>query len=173
MAKRWYGNVVNRIEEGRTIPEIKEGTDITMYYWSDRTCYYVTKVVDQKHIEVKQYNVVADHSKELGRGHQEWLYFKTRKEMADYMKQYYPNNEYNTDEPDPETWVYRYNHWNRAYTYTKEDLDEKDIMGLPMRGHFNEKEIEKLENGGTITRYYKLDNGISFGRRDYYYDWEF
>lgn len=30
MGKRWYGNVINRLEEGRTVPEIKPGMDITM-----------------------------------------------------------------------------------------------------------------------------------------------
>ena len=44
--KKWYGSVCNRIGEGRQYEEIKEGTDITMYYWSDRTCYFVTRVVD-------------------------------------------------------------------------------------------------------------------------------
>lgn len=30
MGKRWYGNVINRLEEGRAVPEIKKDMDITM-----------------------------------------------------------------------------------------------------------------------------------------------
>ena len=30
MSKQWYGNIINRIEEGKSVPEIKPGTDITM-----------------------------------------------------------------------------------------------------------------------------------------------
>lgn len=160
MAKRWYGNVINRIEEGRTVPEIKEGTDITMYYWSDRTCYYVVEVEDQKRIKVKEYNIVADHSKSLGMGHQEWLYFKTRKEMADYMKQYFPETEYNIEEPEPETWVYRYGKWKQEVTYTEEN-------------YCTEKELKSLREKGYYKRYYDLSGNISFGVKSYYYDWEF
>lgn len=87
MSKQWYGNVSNRIEEGHvygTDKTIKEGMDITMYHWSDRTCYFITKVIDQKHIFVNRYYVCADHSKEGGMGHQNWLYFRTLKEHNQY-----------------------------------------------------------------------------------------
>ena len=157
---KWYGSVVNRIEEGRKVPEIKEGMDLTMYYWSDRTCYYVVEVEDQKRIKVQEYNVVADHSKDLGMGHQEWLYFKTRKEQADYMKQFYPDSNYDTTDPEPETWVYRYNKWKREVTFTEEN-------------HCTEKELKSLKEKGYYKRYYDLSGKISFGRRDYYYDWSF
>ena len=96
---KWYGNVVNRLEEGRLL-EPTEGMDITMYYWSDRTCYYITKVDNPKRIHVKQYEVCADHDKAGGMGHQDWLYFKTRAEMEDYLKKFFPDREeYKFEEP--------------------------------------------------------------------------
>ena len=114
---KWYGNLDNRLMEGKTLEPIKEGTDITMYYWSDRTCYYVTRVINEKHIFVKEYEV-----KHKGEPYaQNWEYIKD------------PNK------PEHE-WVYRYKGWWRVYA-----------------------------NGS----YGKIDNKISFGIRDYYYDYEF
>lgn len=148
---KWYGNLDNRLMEGKTVPEIKEGMDITMYYWSDRTCYYVTKVVDQKHIFVKEYEVVADRDKEGGMGHQNWCYFKTKKECNDYLLKYGLGKQLNNIiEDEPEEWVFRYNKWKR--------VARKDgWTGEP---------LEK-------PKYYDLSGKVSFGVRDYYYDWSF
>lgn len=160
MAKRWYGNVINRLEEGRTIPEITVGTDITKYHWSDRTCYYVTGVEDQKRIQVKEYYVCADKDKTGGMGHQNWLYFKSKREMYEYL------NEHDCDydlsrvkEDEPETWVYRYNKWYREFRMTEDNYcTEKELKSLAKKGYYN--------------RYMEVGN-ISFGVRNYYYDWEF
>lgn len=159
---KWYGSVVNRIEEGRQlVDEIKVGTDITMYYWSDRTCYYVTEVESQKRIKVRRYIVVADRDKVGGVGHQNWVYFKTRKEYCEYMSQYFPGKyEYDGREDDPETWVFRNGTWKEEYF----------CRDLTPRNKTEERQLEKL---GYIKRYCKLSGKISIGKRDYYYDWEF
>ena len=158
---KWYGNLDNRLEEGRTVPEITEGMDITMYYWSDRTCYYVTKVHDQKRIEVKKWQVCADHDKKGGMGHQNWLYFKTRKEMNEYLERFFPGQDRYDREDQAETWVYRYNKWMKEYVYTSD------------RDCATDREHQHLLKHGWFARYYDLSGKISFGRRDYYYDWEF
>lgn len=174
MPRRMYGNVINRFEEGKTVPEIKVGTDITMYYWSDRECYYVTEVIDQKHIKVKEYKVCADHDKEPGMGHQNWVYFKTMREYNDYISKYFPDR-YMADikEPKAEDWVFRYGYWNRAYIYTKDTLDEMSTFGTPMRNILDPKDVEKIEAGKVVTKYSKIEEGLSFGKRDYYWDWSF
>lgn len=160
MAK-WYGNVINRIEEGKNAKEIVPGMDITMYYWSDRTCYYVTEVEDQKRIKVREYHVCADHSQPGGRGHQDWMYFKTRDEMNKYLKEFFPDTETDhVEEPEAETWVFRYGKWKREVTYTEDNYcDEKELKSLQKKGYFK--------------RYFDLSGRISFGVRNYYYDWEF
>lgn len=146
-----YGNLTNRFQEGHNFTgrEIREGDDITEYLWSDRVCYFITKVVDQKHIFIHRYRVVADQDKAGGMGHQNWLYFKTNKEANDYMKKYYPDQYGDTvyEDSDIEL-VFRYNHWNRVY-----------------RKNWNGEDYDK-------PRYNRMDH-ISFGVRDYYYDWEF
>lgn len=157
MARKVYGSLCNRMAEGRNYKgnqTIEVGDDITMYYWSDRDCYYVTEVVDQKHIFVKEYEVIADHSKPGGMGHQDWLYFKSRKEANVYLNEHmseerikaygkYPVED--IKEAPAEEWVFRYGKWNR-------------VVGVD-------------DNGKKIYR--KLQSNISFGVRDYYYDWEF
>lgn len=158
---KWYGNLMNRLDEGRTVPEIKVGTDITMYYWSDRTCYYVTEVIDQKHIKVKPYVVCADHDKDCGMGHQDWLYFKTQLEMILYLANYGINIMYDTNmEPEEETWVFRYGKWMRQFKHTKEN-------------YCTERELKSLKKNGYFYRYDNEMPKVSFGVRNYHYDWEF
>ena len=119
-----FGSLNNRMDEGKyyngTYNNLKEGVDITMYYWSDRHCYYITKVVDQKNIFVKEYEVIADHHKKGGTGHQNWLYFKDEREVQKYRNDLvnegiFPKDMYkDLDEikiSEPEEWVFRYNKW--------------------------------------------------------------
>ena len=144
-----------------------------MYLWSDRRCYYVTEVIDQKHIKVKPYYVCADHDKADGMGHQEWLYFKTWDEENNYNAKYFPEHcahGEHRDEPEAETWVFRYNKWMREAIYS--DSEKFD----PESGLFfnlTDREKKSLEKNGYVKRYYDLSGKVSFGVRDYHYDWEF
>ena len=153
-----YGSLDNRIEENRNFlgrPEIKVGDDITQYHWSDRTCYYVTRVENQKHIFVKRYQVCADHEKPGGMGHQDWLYFKTEKEEQAYINEcvdkgllpdYCKHPLEDIKESGESELVFRYGHWYWVARY------------------WYDKPLDKPQ-------YTKAN--ISFGVRDYYYDWEF
>ena len=190
-----YGNLMNRLAEGRnyTNHELKVGDDITMYLWSDRKCYYITEVISQKEIKVKEYHVCADHSKPGGMGHQDWLYFKTLKEENDYLRQYFPNREdFSIPEPEAQTWVYRYNKWQLAVPRTpeywnecvqeylqiqrdnSEDIDsDKAIHRAQCSLGLTDKEVAKIQSGQTVRKYHDLLGKVSFGVRDYHYDWEF
>jgi hypothetical protein len=177
MAKKWYGNVMNRVEEGLFFGEdktIKEGTDITMYFYSDRECYYVTRVIDQKHIFVKRYHVVADHSKKNEMGHQNWLYFKTLKEENAYLNSFKPNK-FNSEpvENEEEEWMFRNNSWKRVSRWTLEKIEEAKKSHFPFYIELSDKEKQKLAEGKEIVKYHKLSGNVSFGVREHYYDWEF
>ena len=148
---KWYGSIDNRLEENRNHlgREIRVGDDITEYLWSDRHCYYVTRVDSQKHIFVKPYQVCADQDKAGGMGHQDWLYFKTIKEEHEYLNKHFPEKGYpteNINEPAEIELAFRYNHWYKV---------SRMFYGQPL-----EKPMYERMN-------------ISFGVRDYYYDWEF
>ena len=178
MGKRLYGSINNRFEEGHNFNDDKllhVGDDITMYYYSDRQCYYITDVIDQKHIKVKRYYVCADHDKEGGMGHQNWMFFKSRHDQDVYLNKFFPDHKITEDEDqEAEDWVFKYNKWKRMVTYTAEDLDTTDMFGRKLRdAFFSKKEIDKLEAGKNVNKYYDLSGGVSFGVRNYYYDWEY
>lgn len=171
MSKKLYGSLSNRLEEGHnyTGRELQVGDDITMYLWSDCNCYYITEVIDQKHIKVKRYYVCADHDKAGGMGHQDWMYFKTLKEESEYLRKYFPDNYKDCEEivePEAETWVFRNNKWKEAVEYTPEQ-----VLASPF--FFTEAQIKKAQQGKTVTEYRNLSGKVSFGVRRYYYDWSF
>lgn len=191
MSRKWYGSISNRIEEGRNYNDdklIHEGDDITMYYWSDCTCYYVTKVIDQKHIFVRKYHVIADKDKAGGMGHQDWLYFKTAREQAEYLNNWYAAHpekvaeykkimgKYEPEDLDaiiedkPEEWVFRYGHWRQATRFTKALAESQ---GWWRCRPANEKEQKIYDDGGELVHYNQLGGNVSFGVRSYYFDWQF
>lgn len=165
MSKVWYGNLTNRLEEGKnyTGREIRVGDDITEYLWSDRHCYYVTGVQDQKHITVKRYFTCADHSKPGGMGHQDWAYFKSLRDMHDYLGMERFTDEQYADTDREEAWAFRYGKWMREYTIT--EMEHPDA--------YSKREREQFAKKGFCKSYYDLSGKVSFGVRDYYYDWEF
>lgn len=196
-----YGLLDNRLEEGRNYNDdglIHEGDDITAYYWSDRNCYFVTKVIDQKHIFVHKYHVCADHSKKGGMGHQNWKYFKTCKDENEYLNDCIDKGllqhvkKYDTTdvrEYDDEEWVYRYRKWMQAFRYDKEkwqrclrqarlecnEPDNEEKVNHIARWMFglDDEGFNKVMEGKEVIRYYDLRFKVSFGVRDYHYDWEF
>lgn len=161
MSNRWYGNLTNRLEEGRMNGDLHVGMDITMYYWSDRTCYYITDVINDKCIKVRRYHVIADRDCTGGMGHQDWVYFKTAKEVTEYLAKYGIVSEYERTDYPEETWAFRYGSWKREWTHTEA---EPFMTG---------KQLEKIAKGQTVNTYSNLSGKVSFGVRDYYYDWEF
>ena len=169
MSKVWYGNLTNRLEEGRnyTGREIKVGDDVTMYLWIDRECYYVTGVQDQKHITVRRYHICADNTKPGGMGHQNWMYFKSLRERDEYLGWERGEEEYYANCDREEHWAYRYNKWMREWTIREND---PNFLG---REFCTKKEIASLDKKGYYKSYSDLSGRVSFGVRDYYYDWEF
>lgn len=195
MGRKWYGSINNRIEEGRNCEpdeKIKVGTDVTVYCWSDRQCKYVTKVIDQKHIFVKDYYVIADRA--FGSYSDRWKYFKSLRDREAYLNDWYRSHpeeaaEYERimgrpyecadldeiEEPShEEEWAFRYGHWNRVTRFDKA-LAEKIEERSGWRGFRpkTKKEKEAFEAGKEVVRYDRIQEGISFGVRDYRYDWEF
>ena len=60
MSNKWYGNLSNRVDENKMFcDEIKVGTPMTEYSWSDRHCYEVVKVVNQNNVFVRKLDAKA------------------------------------------------------------------------------------------------------------------
>lgn len=95
---KWYGSVQNRIEENRMlVDEIKVGTGMTEYLWSDCTPYEVVEVADQKHIKVRRmgHELVGDAFTN------KWRVFSDERYPAETMtkrgKYWYFTSEYEED----------------------------------------------------------------------------
>jgi len=53
-----YGGLQNRLEENRMFcDEIKVGTGVTEYFYTDRHAYEVIEVKDQKHVKIRRFDV--------------------------------------------------------------------------------------------------------------------
>lgn len=157
---RWYGSVQNRLEENRLFcDEIKVGTGVTEYSWSDREAYEVIAVKDQKHFTMRKY----DH-KHIGEA------FTNDWELIS-----------NPDNPKYEM-TKRGNYWYFTATWTREEVEremakakaiEPDcgearfFLALALGGFDYDTIMEK----GKQTKYRKAN--ISIGKADYYYDYEF
>ena len=157
MARKFYGSLDNRFEENRMFTdEIKVGTGMTEYSWSDRHAYEVVEVKDQKHVKVREYDV-----KHIGEA--------------------YTNNwELISNEENPvKTIVKRGNYWYYTTTVTAEDVKQYDDNAETEEGRMNfliwlcqlGVNKEDVLAKGKITKYHRTN--VSFGKAEYYYDYEF
>ena len=168
MSKRKaYGSLNNRVDENKMFCEkIEVGTGMTEYFWSDRHAYEVVKVINQKHVFVREY----DH-KGVGQPMSNtWKLISNPNKPVEEMK-------------------FRYGHWykvhrykyvdavNRANELVKKGTFKTFIAALNFVLHLNdihfknEKELEKFKNGKEYVKYNKAN--VSFGVAEYYYDYEF
>lgn len=148
---RWYGSLQNRLEEGKQFcEEIKVGTGVTEYSWSDRHPYEVIEVMDQKHFRMR----LLDH-KHIGDGCMDNSW-----ELVS-----------NENNPEYEL-VKRGDVWYFTNTITAEDLKGREEdwelkVRLAVAGYDWDKIMEK----GKQTKRSKAN--ISIGKASYYYDYEF
>ena len=155
MARKWYGSLNNRIEENRQYcKEIKVGDGMTEYFWSDRHAYEVVNVIDQKHVEVREYN----HRNKGGAFSNDW--------------------ELISDESKPVRLITkRGKYWYWTVKVTADILDEIDNaegdekIRLQLFLCHNNIIADDLKAKGKITKYHRAN--VSFGVADYYYDYEF
>lgn len=149
MATKFYGNLMNRLEEGKQFcGKITVGTGMTEYHWSDRTPYEVIEVRDQKHVTVRELDYKA---KNPGAMDNEWELFSNPEHSACDM-------------------VKIGNVWYWTVTITAEDIAGKegiDLLPLVVNGF----DIERIREKGKQTKRTKAN--VSFGVARYYYDYSF
>ena len=157
MSRQWYGSIDNRLEEGRQfVEEIKVGTGVTEYSWSDRQAFEVTKVVDQKHITIRRF----DH-KHIGNGCMDnnWeLISNPDNEEYDLVKK--GNSWYTTQTITAE--------WLKPYLNEDNQITDFEVWQYVCHWDFD---INKVLEKGKQTKYHKRN--ISIGKAEYYYDYEF
>lgn len=157
---RWYGSVQNRLEENRQFcDEIKVGTGVTEYSWSDREAYEVIAVKDQKHFTMRKY----DH-KHIGEA------YENKWELIS-----------NPDNPEY-AMTKRGNYWYFTATWTREEVEREMAKAKAIEPDCGEArfclalalggfDYDTIMEKGKQTKYRKAN--ISIGKADYYYDYEF
>lgn len=155
---KWYGSLNNRVDENRQFcDEIKVGTGMTEYFWSDRHAYEVIAVKDQKHVTVREY----DHKR------------------PDDGKDYSYSNEWvlvsNEKNPTKDL-VKRGKYWYVETSITperaKEILCGKDNLDDRLWASHCGFDLQEIVKSGKKKTTYHRKN-VSFGVADYYYDYEF
>ena len=153
MSKKWYGSIDNRIEENKMhVDEIKVGTPVTMYLWSDRNAYEVIGVETQKKVTIREFDAIHTG----GAYENKW--------------------ELKSNEKNPSIKIAkRGNYWYQVAEVTPEEAEQikasEDMqaqISCALNG-FNLDEI--IETGKTKRKYTRVN--VSFGTADYYYDYEF
>ena len=148
MASKWYGNINNRLEEGRQfVQEITVGTGVTEYHYSDRTALEVIEVRDQKHIVVREY----DHKLKGEAYSNDWELISN------------PNN-------PSYLLTKRGNYWYWTNTVTAAEYDSYDWekqLRIALAGF----DPDVIRTKGKQTKYRKANTSI--GKASYYYDYEF
>lgn len=153
---KYYGSLTNRFEEGKQFcEEIKVGTGVTEYHYSDRTAYEVIAVKDQKHITIREYD-----AKHIGDA------FENKWELVSNEE----NPTYNLTK--------RGAYWYTETECTIADLEEyeearknRNNINLQLWFAHNNFDAETIRKRGSQKRYNKMN--ISVGVADYYYDYEF
>ena len=158
MSRVCYGSLQNRLEENKQYcDEIKVGTGMTEYSYSDRHAYEVIAVENQKHVTVR----LLDHKLKGEPMTNEWELIS------------------NEDNPTYEL-VKRGKYWYSKVVVTSDILDEIDreeakgsdewVRLVLFLGH-NGIDRDVLRDKGKVTRYHRWN--VSFGVADYYFDYEF
>lgn len=152
-SRQWYGSVINRLEENRMlVDEIKVGTGVTEYLWSDRHAYEVVAVKDQMHVSIRKY----DHKPVGLPMSNDWeLVRNDRNPVINLVK--------------------RGNYWYSVVMITPEEaakiLEGNDI-GAKIWACQNGFDLPTIIESGKVKRIYHRRN-VSFGVASYYYDYEF
>lgn len=147
---KWYGSIDNRLEENRMFTdEIKVGTGVTEYFYSDRHAYEVIAVKDQKHVTIREYSHKMKGQDSFGSNNWELIS--------------------NPENPTMDL-VKRGKYWYSTRTVTREEYEAADQFGklsIVVGGYDPEQILAK----GRQTKYFRLN--VSFGVADYYYDYSF
>ena len=154
MSRVWYGSLNNRLDENKQFcEEIKVGTGVTEYFYSDRHAYEVVEVIDQKHVSIREY----DHKKKNGPGFDnDWELISNEKNPVTKL-------------------VKRGKYWYSWAEITPEEAKEiyegNDIEAKLWACH-NGFDLQEIMASGKSKKSYHRKN-ISFGVASYYYDYEF
>ena len=143
--------------------EIKVGTGMTEYSYSDRHAYEVVKVVDQTNVFVRRYDykavgeAMSNQWELISNERNPVIELKLKNgvwmQVINYSKEMWMSNAEKSAKGNAELFEAYYSYY-------------KSMSGL------TDKEKEKIESGKIVKKLRKFGN-VSFGVAEYYYDYEF
>jgi hypothetical protein len=114
--KKLYGCINNRLEEGhKWVEEIKVGTLLTQYLWSDRHAFEVTQVINQKHIFIRRLKAIRNDKNGMSDS-QEYTF-----------KQDLTNKEIEL--------IFRYNKWQSVTRYNIQTMNKRAAIQKLIDNH--------------------------------------
>ena len=155
---KWYGSINNRVEENRQFcDEIKVGTGVTEYLWSDRHPYEVIAVKDQRHVTIREYDHKRpDDNKDYSYSNEWVLVSNENNRTLDLVKR----------------GKYWYVFSECTVERAKEILSKDNNLDERLWACNNGYDLNKIvEQGKGQRKYFKMN--VSFGVAEYYYDYEF
>lgn len=157
MSRKWYGSLNNRLEENKMFcEEIAVGTQVTEYSWSDRHPYEVVEVKDQKNVAIRRMKAERPNDDKDYSFTNTWVII--------------------SDENAPMFWITkRGNYWYSKCVITPEEAKEileGDDINAKIWACQNDFDLEEIvKSGKKKTKLHRMN--ISFGKAEYYYDYEF
>lgn len=164
-----YGNLFNRLEENNNYAgEIKVGTYVTEYMYSDRHAYEVVDVKDQNNISIRRLDAIrADDN-----GMSDDQHYKYEQNLNNPVIDLTKRNNvwYEMNEISKESLT------RVAQRRLKEDFSNGTFemaYGFVLAfSSLTDNQKQRIEQGKTVKKYVKFGN-LSFGVADEYYDYEF
>lgn len=152
---KWYGSLDNRLEENRMMCDaIEVGTGVTEYSWSDRHPYEVVAVKDQKHVTIRP--MKHEHRADAEPMTNSWIITSDENASTEEIAK-------------------RGNYWYSVVTITPQEaqeiLDGDDVDAKIWACH-NNFNLPEIVASGKVKKAYHRRN-LTFGKADYYYDYEF
>lgn len=150
-----------------SVPEVGKGA--TVMHYSDRSVYEVVEVSeDKKRVRLQALEASWDRTKPGGEGHQNWVFTPMNQFITVVWRNHRGGGAWYTE--------------HDTVTYTKEYIAAQD-SNLLLAQTLTDEQHQQVYAGqlypqnvvpGITRRTKKYDRiRILFGRKDYYYDWEF
>ncbi len=164
--RKLYGRLNNRLEENKMYcDEIKVGTGATIYLYSDRHAYEVTKVINQQHVFIRKMNAKRIDKNGLS-NYQEYEFTSNLESPEIELIKRTNGLWFRVDEFSKEKWL------KMAKEHRVSDNENVEYNYYKMMSGLTFKQLEKIEQNKIVKRYSKFGN-ISFGIMQQHFDYSF
>jgi hypothetical protein len=164
---KFYGCLTNRLEEGKQfVDEIKVGTGVTEYHYSDRKPFEVIDVINQKHIIIRALDYIRIDNNGMSDA-QTYEYISNEKN-AKYELVLRNNVWYKVIEVNKENWLKRAEQLVQENSFRKIESAYNYIRCM---SGLTEKQYQNVDAGKSVKKYIKMN--ISIGYADMFYDYTF